>query len=201
MGAASAPLAMLMLLTLRGTPTVYYGDELGMHDVPIPPEETHDPVARRVPGHGRDPERTPMQWNDTPNTDFCPPGVRPWLPISADYQQANVACEREDLRSILSLTQRTLALRRSSPALSLGAYELVTGTPDEVFTYLRSGGGERYFIALNFSGEKQVLGLNEVGDASGGTYALSTRLDREGTVEFASFALRPYEGCLIKLHP
>jgi alpha-glucosidase len=199
MGAARAPLAMLMLLTLRGTPTVYYGDELAMQDVPIPPEETHDPVARRVPGQGRDPERTPMQWNDTPNAEFCAPGVRPWLPISADYQQINVACEREELHSILTLTQRALALRRCSPALSLGAYQLITGTPDEVFTYLRSGGGERYFIALNFAGSEQPLGLREVGGAAIGTHVLSTLLDRESPVEFASFVLRPYEGCLIRL--
>jgi alpha-glucosidase len=198
-GEARAPLAMLMLLTLRGTPTVYYGDELGMRDVPIRRGRTRDPLARRVPGEGRDPERTPMRWSDAPNTGFCPPGVRPWLPIGTDYRRVNVEVEREDLHSILTLTQRTLALRCSTPALSLGAYEHVAGAPDEVFAYLRSGGGERYFIALNFSGEEQPLGLTEVGGATGGSLLLSTRLDRDGAVTFASFALRPYEGCLVRL--
>jgi alpha-glucosidase len=199
MGEQRAPLAMMMLLTLRGTPTVYCGDELGMHDVPIPANEQQDPLGKRVPGLGRDPERTPMQWDDSPNAGFCPPGAKPWLPIAGDYRTINAAREREDLRSLLLLTRRLLALRHASAALSLGAYTLVEGTPDEVFSYLRASGAERYLVALNFSGEELPLGLGAVAGASNGTLVLSTRLDREGGVALASLKLRPYEGCVIRL--
>src|SRR5436190_774968 len=78
-GREQARLAMLLLLTLRGTPTLYYGDELGMQDVPIPPERVQDPWGRRMPELGRDPQRAPLPWDGGPNAGFCPPGVEPWL--------------------------------------------------------------------------------------------------------------------------
>jgi alpha-glucosidase len=72
---------MMLLLTLRGTPTIYYGDELGMTDVPIPPEHARDPWELNEPGLGRDAERTPMRWTDGPTAGFCPPSATPWLPV------------------------------------------------------------------------------------------------------------------------
>ena len=121
-GPAQARLAMLLLLTLRGTPMLYYGDEIGMHDGDIPPEHVYDPMEKNRPGQGlgRDPERTPMQWDRSPNAGFCPPGTEPWLPIPADYQQINVAVEREDPHSLLTLTRRLIELRCSTPALTTG---------------------------------------------------------------------------------
>ena len=82
-GPARARLAMLLLLTLRGTPTLYYGDEIGMHNGDIPPERVYDPMEKNMSGLGlgRDPARTPMQWDRSPNAGFCPPNVEPWLPI------------------------------------------------------------------------------------------------------------------------
>src|SRR6185369_17017347 len=83
-GAAQARLAAMLLLTLRGTPTLYYGDEIGMHDVAIPPERIQDPVERNVPGCGlgRDPQRTPMQWSAARNAGFTQ--AEPWLPVAED---------------------------------------------------------------------------------------------------------------------
>src|SRR4029079_12034848 len=80
-GPAQARVAAMMLLTLRGTPTMYYGDEIGMRDIPIPPELVQDPWEKNVPGLGlgRDPERTPMQWNGAPNSSFTT--GTPWLPL------------------------------------------------------------------------------------------------------------------------
>src|SRR5690606_31540544 len=101
------------LLTLRGTPTIYYGDEIGMTDVPIPPERVQDPFEIQVPGHGfgRDPQRTPMQWNTKVNAGFST--ASPWLPVGPDADIYNVEAERDDLQSTLSLYRRLLKLRRS----------------------------------------------------------------------------------------
>ncbi len=95
-GPAQARVAAILLLTLRGTPTLYYGDEIGMHDVPIAPGEVQDPFERRVPGLGlgRDPVRTPMQWSAAPNAGFT--RGRPWLPVSSDHEKINVAAQREE---------------------------------------------------------------------------------------------------------
>src|SRR5262249_30244917 len=90
-GPAAVRVATMLLLTLRGTPTLYYGDELGMEDVPVPAHLGHDPRGKAPGGHGRDPVRTPMQWDGGPNAGFCPPGVEPWLPVAPDYRERNVA--------------------------------------------------------------------------------------------------------------
>src|SRR6185437_7292722 len=98
-GPAQARVAAMLLLTLRGTPTLYNGDEIGMHDVPIPPELVQDPFERNVPGIGvgRDPERTPVQWSDGANAGFTT--GEPWLPFADDYRQINVATQHMDPRS------------------------------------------------------------------------------------------------------
>ena len=111
-GAAQARVAAMLLLTLRGTPTMYYGDEIGMHDVQIPPEPVQDPSSAHVPGLGlgRDPERTPMQWDAGPNAGFTTgrTGCR-WPTITT----RNVAAEHADPRSMLALYRRLIALRRA----------------------------------------------------------------------------------------
>ena len=197
-GPAQARIAMLLLLTLRGTPTLYYGDEIGMHDGDIPAEQIHDPIEKNMPGLGlgRDPERTPMQWDSGPNAGFCPPGTEPWLPIPADYKQINVAAEREDPHSLLTLTRRLIELRRSKLALTTGSYNAVEGTPDDCFVYLRQSSSQRYLIALNFSDNEQTVELPEMGN---GGIVLSTYLDREGPVDLALLRLRGDEGCVIEL--
>src|SRR5258708_16244458 len=85
-GQEQARVGMMLLLTLRGTPTLYYGDEIGMHNVDIPPQSIQDPSEKNLPGiaPAHDPERTPMQWDDGPNSRFCPPPLDPWLPLSPD---------------------------------------------------------------------------------------------------------------------
>ena len=85
----------MLLLTLRGTPTCYYGDELGMQDVQLPKEAIHDPRGKIYPAFGRDPVRTPMQWDSSPNAGFCSDEVKPWLPVAHDYQTFNVEAEQK----------------------------------------------------------------------------------------------------------
>lgn len=197
-GAAQARVAAVLLLTLRGTPTLYYGDEIGMHDVEIPPEAVQDPYEKNVPGIGlgRDPERTPMQWDPGPNAGFCPPGVAPWLPLADDYERVNVEIEREDPRSMLFLTRALIDLRRSTPALHSGDYRPVDGSPPDCFVYLRERAGERYLIALNFSDAERTVLAPEV---EGGVVCLSTHLDREEQVNEGALALRGDEACVVRL--
>ena len=196
-GADSARVAMMLLLTLRGTPTVYYGDEIGMHDVDIPPEMEQDPWGKQVKclGLGRDPERTPMQWDSSPNAGFSPSGVQTWLPVADDYATNNVAAQLDDPRSMLSFSRRLLALRRSTPALNFGAYQSVACGNDDCLVYRREQGQDRFLIALNFAAEAQTLTLS----GERGVIALSTQMDRDESVDLGRLELRAHEGCIVRL--
>jgi glycosidase len=210
LGRQHAPLAMLLLLTLRGTPTLYYGDELGMEDVPVPPERVQDPWGLRVPGLGlgRDPQRAPMSWSAAPNAGFCPPDVEPWLPITPDLGRVNVETQLGDPRSQLALTRRLLTLRRSSPALVHGVYRALDwpGVSEACYLFVREAGEQepdnqeigqqRLLVALNFSDQLQRVGLP---DGLRALPLLSTRLDREDASPLDAFELRPAEGLVLAL--
>src|SRR5579875_2173936 len=118
-GSKQARAAAMLLLTLRGTPTLYYGDELGMQDVPIAPDQVKDPAEKNEPGkgRGRDPERSPMLWLDAPNAGFTTAEARPWLPLQADWAERNAVTQRSDPKSMLSLYRHLLALRRRHDTL------------------------------------------------------------------------------------
>lgn len=195
-GRQAARVAAMLLLTLRGTPTWYYGDELGMQDVPIPDHLAQDPQGKRQSGFGRDPARTPMQWDDGSNAGFCPPNVEPWLPLAADYQRVNAATEHEDARSQLLLTRALLSLRRRTPALTSGSYQTLESGSEHCFVYLREQGEQRLVVALNCSEQEQLVRMPEVGQ---GRVLLSTYLDREGPVDLAALALRGHEGCILEI--
>ncbi len=195
-GREQSRVAQMMLLTLRGTPTCYYGDELGMEDSFVPPEMMHDPQGKDNPEHSRDPIRTPMQWDRSANAGFCPPDVTPWLPIASDYQVYNLAAEQNDEHSFLTLVRSLLELRRSSPALMLGSYRSLDQETDACFVYLREQDEQRYLVALNISSQEQVVRLPGVGQ---GRILISTHLDREGSVDVAEFHLRADEGYVIEI--
>lgn len=194
-GGAQARVAAMLLLTLRGTPTMYYGDEIGMHDVPIPPDSVHDPFEKNVPGLGlgRDPERTPMQWDAGRNAGFTV--GTPWLPISEDYRLVNAEVARDDPHSILNLYRRLLELRSHESALKVGSYRSVHA-PEDVFAYLREDRGRRFLIALNFSGEPRKLAG---GDVAAGEIVLSTSLDREGERLHGAVEMAPNQGLIVRL--
>jgi len=142
-GVDQARVAAILLLTLRGTPTMYYGDELGMPDVKIPPDRIQDPFEKNVPGQGlgRDPCRTPMQWNGSTNAGFT--SGTPWLPVDDDYPIVNVESQSADPSSILTLYHRLIALRRQHAALAYGDYEPVAMTGD-LLAYIRKLGTQRF---------------------------------------------------------
>jgi alpha-glucosidase len=149
-GEPRAALAAMLLLTLRGTPTLYYGDELGMHDAAIPEDEVQDPAGLREPGLGlgRDPQRTPMQWNSGPGGGFS--ASRPWLPLGADHEQRNVERQATDPRSLLSMYRELLTLRRREPALHAGVLESVAAAGD-CLAFERVAGTSRLRVELNFA--------------------------------------------------
>jgi alpha-glucosidase len=194
-GAAQGRVAAMLLLTLRGTPTVYYGDEIGMHDVPILPELVQDPWERNVPGLGlgRDPERTPMQWDAGPSAGFTT--GTPWLPIAEDYTAVNIAAERGDPRSMLTLYRRLIAMRRAWPALAVGSYAPVSASGD-LLAYVRECDGRRMLVLLNLGGTPCTFDLRGAGIA--GRVALSTYLDRYGEEASGVIALRADEGVIIE---
>jgi len=147
LGPGRARLGTMMLLTLRGTPTLYYGDELGMEQADIPPEEQQDPWGRRMPGLGRDGCRTPMQWKPGPGAGFT--AGRPWLaPLDPDGT-LNVQAQLDDPNSTLNFTRRLLALRKRSAALRRGSYQTLPDQDGGVFAYRRAHGPETVEVYLN----------------------------------------------------
>ena len=195
-GLAQARVAAMLLLTLRGTPTLYYGDEIGMRDVAIPPELVQDPWEKNVPGLGlgRDPERTPMQWDSSPNAGFT--AGLPWLPIAVDYQAVNVAVQRDDPLSMLTLYRRLIALRRETPALASGSYRPIEASGD-VLAYIRSHADQQWLVVLNLGPQPQRFDAHGV--VRRGRIALSTHLDHTGEAIRSIIPLRADEGVIVKL--
>lgn len=203
-GQANARVAHMLLLTLRGTPTVYFGDEIGMENVPIPPELVRDPPAVLQPeiAHivGRDPQRTPMLWDASPNAGFSPAGVTPWLPVAEDYVTRNVAMQEADPNSILSLFRALTWLHRTEPALHLGSFRLIsTGNDSNVLGYMREyPGADSFLILLNFTDQTQWARVSQVAPA--GELILCTDLNKSREIEFmGAVDIGPSEGWLVRL--
>jgi alpha-glucosidase len=205
-GSAQARLGNILLLTLRGTPTVYYGEELGMENVPIPPEFIQDPPAVNQPeiAHlvGRDPERTPMQWNSGPNAGFAPAGVQPWLPLAPDYTTRNVVVQETNPASMLNLFRALTRLRRAEPALHAGDYTPVdTSANDDVLAYIRTAPGNveasRFLVALNFGAAPHTLNLGHIAPAA--EIAVASDMARRGQVYLAALELGPNQGVVLRL--
>lgn len=194
-GEAQARVAAVLLLTLRGTPTIYYGDELGLPDVPVPPERMHDPQGLRLgPEFSRDPARTPMAWDASPHGGFTT--GTPWLPLHDDLATRNVAAQRDDPDSTLALYRRLLALRRERRALAVGDFTPIEAHGD-VIGYLREHGGERLLVALNLGNQTQTLDIQDYA----GTVLLGTHRDRENDRVASYLELRPNEAVAVDVAP
>jgi alpha-glucosidase len=190
-----ARIAAMLLLTLRGTPTIYYGDEIGMEQLTIPPEQIRDPFEKNVPGLGvgRDGCRTPMQWDATENAGFS--AGEPWLPIAQTFRERNVATQRADNGSLYNLYRRLIALRRSRRSLAIGNYRpLFVG--GDLLLFARECEGERTLVALNMGQE-----ATSVAFTSGhlvGRLLLSSFGDRDGQAVSGSIDLRADEGAVVE---
>jgi alpha-glucosidase len=183
--------ALLMLLTLRGTPFLYQGDEIGLTDGPIEQSDLLDAVGIRFWPYykGRDAERTPMPWANQPGGGFTEAGVRTWLPM-ADPVLCNVADQRDDPASVLSFTRSVIARRRANDDLAHGSYTSLP-SPDGIWAYLR---GERTTVALNLSDTAAALEI----PAAPGRITVATERSREGTPTTATVDLAPWSGVVIE---
>jgi alpha-glucosidase len=191
-GPEQARVAAMLLLTLRGTPTIYQGEEIGMADVAIPTQAVRDPWEKNVPGLGlgRDPERTPMQWDASENAGFTT--GEPWLPLSGDRKAVNVAIQHDAPHSMFSLYRALIALRRREAALAVGVH-LKAEAIGQVLTYRRFHAGRWITVALNFSAEPQAL----PNKASVHEVLISTHLDRVETLRGDIVRLRANEGIVM----
>ena len=187
---ARSRLALMMVLTLRGTPVLYYGDEIGLPEVPLDPADALDPVPHRTgyPERNRDPCRTPMPWTASEGAGFTAPGAEPWLPIG-DVAARNVESQRGDPGSTLHLVRDLIALRRDRAELRSGPYATLPA-PDGAWAWRR---GEGLAIALNLAdAETTVDGLE-------GAILLATVRARDGEPVHGALTLGPWEGAIVAL--
>ena len=194
LGRDQARIAAMLLLTLRGTPTIYFGDEIGMKQVAISPQQIRDPFEKRVPGLGvgRDGCRTPMQWDASANAGFSL--ADPWLPVADDFRHENFEKQRCDPTSMFNLYRRLIALRRSRKALVQGSYRPIAASGD-LLLFVRGNGREYLLVALNMG--KDPVSLPSKGLA--GSLLLSSGADREGESVSGALDLRPHEGVVVDL--
>jgi len=182
--------AMVMLMGLRGTPFLYYGDEIGMPDTDIPESRVLDPVGvfhgARV---GRDPERTPMPWTGAPGAGYTDAGIEPWLPFG-DVAACNVADQRHDPNSMLSLTRDLIGLRDAIPDLRRGAYTTLAASDERCWVWQR---GDRTVVAMNCTD-----GPVDIDDADAGTIRISTIRARDGEQLNGSLHLEPWEAAIVR---
>jgi alpha-glucosidase len=195
-GPEQARVAALLLLTLRGTPTIYQGEELGMENVPVPPNRIQDPFGFSSPEFGRDPARTPMQWDASLNAGFTI--GEPWLPLEACATTRNVETERRDPHSMLMLYKDLIDLRRREPALTLGRY-LAVETSGDVVAYARDWDQRQFLIVLNFGPKPVTFALPD--EMTTGQISIGTNRGRDGQRVTGHIDLDGNDGVVIAVSP
>lgn len=194
---ARAKVAAAMLLTLRGTPILYYGEEIGMPASKIPRRKILDSIGRKFwpLDVGRDKSRTPMQRSDGKNAGFS--SADPFLPVDPSYREKNVQRRERDPASLLNWYRSLIRLRKESPALQAGDYRSLDGAPPGVFAYTREAEGEKIAVLLNFpSGRVDVSGVS--GEPEGSLQViLSTHRREREKVAVSALALAPDEALLL----
>ncbi|GAB3813594.1 alpha-amylase family glycosyl hydrolase [Pontibacter rugosus] len=196
LGLSQAKVAAMLLLTLKGTPTLYYGDELGMRDVPIPPDEVQDPQGLNMPDKdlSRDPARTPMQWDKSENAGFTE--AKPWLRLPYDYKRVNVEVQQQEPYSMLSFYKRLIQLRQQEP-LHIGDYAPVHAHAS-LLSFTRKYENKEFLVLLNLSHKPCILKSDK--HSYKGNIVLATDLDREGDTVEGNITLYGDEGILVELN-
>ncbi len=189
-GRGQAKIAAVLLLTLPGMPVIYYGEELGMEDVHIPREMVHDMKEFGSPGFGRDPVRTPMQWDTSDNAGFTK--GRPWLPLEDVWKERNVAMQDSQETSMLKLYRKLLKLRIEDTVFLNGAYDDFDAQNNNVFAFTRSVEDDSRLILLNFTDQEQECSVKN------GELLLSTAFDQHKDSHTTKITLKPYEACILK---
>lgn len=193
--------AAVLLLTLRGTPFIYYGDEIGMEDVDIPLEQRRDRFSIDTPGHDRDGVRTPMRWQNAPHAGFCPPDQTPHLPVGDVPEQGDVHSQQDEPASLLSMYRCLLQYRREQPALTIGDYYPLINLPESVVAYVRCWQDQRVLVVCNFAPEPHTLHFRTAEIAK---LVLSTRVERQANtdvtdVDLAALELSGFEAVVLEL--
>jgi alpha-glucosidase len=192
LGTEHARLAAMLVLTLRGTPFLYYGDELGMTDVDIPEHARKDSWSADADSAGRDGARTPMLWRPGPTAGFSTnPEAEPWLPISPDANDVNVETQLADPGSMLNLYRRLLELRHDSPALRIGSWLSHPESNEAVLVYSREADRQTMTVALNLSAEQRSVSLGS------GEVVLSTTDPGRADDTVNGLSLGPHEGVIV----
>ena len=188
---ARTKVMMALLLTMRGTPFLYNGEEIGQRDISLKRRELLDPLGKKYyPLHkGRDGCRAPMQWDDTQNAGFT--SAKPWLKLHPDYKKRNVEIQQKDENSLFNLTRRLIALRKEYLTLRQGEFVPLENMPKDVLAYLRKDENETILVALNFSSKAQTLSLPD------GKWEVLFSEIRQGEL-IENLALKPDEVLLLK---
>jgi alpha-glucosidase len=188
-GIDAARTAALMIMTLPGVSFIYYGEEIGMIDVPIKPQQIRDPSA--IYGKSRDPERTPMLWNNDRNAGFS--NGTPWLPLSPDFNTLNVESQEHDRTSFLSLYKILIAYRKQSIPIQQGLLK-THDIMDDILCYELTFKDQSIIVLLNFSDKQHHVSIKNLK----GTLRLSTYLDTQDLAVTERILLRPHEGVIIE---
>jgi alpha-glucosidase len=190
-------LLMAMLLTLRGTPYLYYGEEIGMRNITLRRDQIMDPPGKKFwPLYkGRDGYRSPMQWDDSQYAGFS--FAEPWLPVHPNYRARNVEAQLADPESLLNFTKKLIEVRREQEALQHGDFQLLTTQPTDSLAYLRMDDERTFLVALNFKDRR--ISAPEI---PAGNWKVKISTHREpGTAVAASggvLQLAPYEALILE---
>ncbi len=191
-----AKVAAAMLLTLRGTPFLYYGEEIGMLDVPLRRTQLVDPISRRYfPFHSRDQGRTPMQWDRSQNAGFT--NGKPWLPIHPNYKSKNVENQLVDPHSVLSFYRALLQLRRTTPPLRHGRFIPLQDNPKSGLAYLRSKKNAHALICLNFKNNFIHIQFDRNLPHTEWELAISSHPDTDAKIRRNGIDLKPFEAVIL----
>ncbi|MCH7758888.1 alpha-glucosidase C-terminal domain-containing protein [Patescibacteria group bacterium] len=196
-GNRQSRVAAMLILTLRGMPFIYYGEELGMENTHIPKGKICDPCGEQDSIFGRDPERTPMHWNSNRYAGFST--KQPWLPVNHNFSTYNVVDESKDSQSMLNLYRRLIWYRKRSTALLAGEYHSLKTSSKNIFAYFRQQNQEKILVVLNFSDQSQSIKIDI--DDQEAKLILSTYLDYGlgKMIKLKNFVLRSNEGILLEL--
>lgn len=169
--------AAALTMTLRGTPYIYYGEEIGMRNIHVPRRFIQDAVGEKYWPifDGRDKNRSPMQWDATPHAGFT--NGKPWLPVHPEYEQRNVEAQRKNPQSLFNFYKQLIKVRKDLPALRTGMFQPLTYDPRRLLAYLRQSPDQTVLVALNFSRRKVRLALGADLRQKGWRLALSSHRD------------------------
>ena len=193
--AEKAKVAAALLLTLKGTPFIYYGEEIGMRNTRIRYRNIQDPLGKRFWPlfSGRDKARTPMQWNSGKNAGFG--SGNPWLPLNPDAQKRNVENQEKDENSILSFYRDLISLRKKHPALGQGRWVPLIAGQNGILAYARIDDNQRVSIVLNFTASKKRISLPE---HNCGSVLFSTHRKINEIFHFQNLWIYPFEVSIYK---